>query len=113
MYTNPTNTNTLASRRKWPEASTALWRGKKEDPPPADVRGEVEPGTSAPSVEQSSGTSPGQDPPGKTKKTSEASKEAFLADTLEATPSDRAPCPVNLASVLADRGLALVEPDGV
>ena len=90
-----------------------MWHGKKEDPPPSNVRGEVKPDTSAPSVEQSSGTSPGQDPLGKRKKTSEASKEAFLANDLKATPSDRAPRPANLASVLADRGLALVEPGGV
>ena len=36
-----------------------------------------------------------------------ASKEAFLADALKAIPSDRAPSPADLVSVLTDRGLAL------
>ena len=42
-----------------------------------------------------------------------ASKEAFLADALKVIPLDKAACPANLASVLADRDLALVEPGGV
>ena len=154
MYENPTNANTLAIRRKWTEASTAFWRKKKKlkGTPLAAVCGEVAPDTSAPSVEQISRTSPGQEPPGKRKKKSKgvfaelrgnktgnkpgkarlvriihdnepsdraclvraivallkgASKEAFLADASEAIPSDRDPCPVNFASILADCGLAL------
>ena len=135
-----------------PEQSCRLFR-KRDPPPHAPSRGEVGPEPSAPSVEQRSKTSPGQEPPGKRKKTSKgefaeskdtraddqpgearlirtthgdepndraclvraiaallegASKEAFLVDALEAIPSDRAPCPTDLVSVLEKYDFALV-----
>ena len=95
------HTNTLASRLKMPEQSSRLFR-KRDPSPPAPSHGEVGPDPSAPSVEQSSGTLPGQEPPSK-RKTSDCRGRRTAARGKRSAP-ERSPSSPGAAPPVGSRG---------